>query len=179
MAKIKGYPLLNNVALLYFIVIVFVLNLGVFIYIKDNQSIFLIACSAIIVYLFNNNMIIVLLLSMLIVNSLIVINKLIGKKEGLENMSEDFESDEKKKESLENETQENFDETFEENFQEPNASSNATIAEVDSTCKNLTKQINLALNGIESESQKLSETNKDLNLINLNSKINEIKALTN
>ena len=63
MAKIKGYSLLNNVVFLYFIVIVFVLNLGIFIYIKDNQSIFLIACSAIIVYLFNHNMIIVLLLT--------------------------------------------------------------------------------------------------------------------
>ena len=87
MAKIKGYPILNNVTFLYFIVIVFVLNLGVFIYNKDNQSIFLIACTAIIVYLFNHNMIIVLVLSMLIVNSLIVINKLTSTKEGAQNRS--------------------------------------------------------------------------------------------
>ena len=93
MVKLKGYPLLNNITLLYFVFILAIINIGGFIYIKDNQSIFLFAVVSIIVYFFNSNMIIVLLSTMLIVNTLIFLNKLNGPSEGYEN-EEDEEKDE-------------------------------------------------------------------------------------
>ena len=101
MVKLKGYPLLNNIKLLYFIFILAIINIGGFIYIKDNQSIFLFAVISIIVYFFNTNMIIVLLSSMIIVNTLIVLNKLNGPIEGLENEEEEEEEEKKVKKELE------------------------------------------------------------------------------
>ena len=101
MVKLKGYPLLNNISLLYFIFILAIINIGGFIYIKDNQSIFLFAVVSIIVYFFNSNMIIVLLSTMLIVNTLIILNKLNGPSEGYENEEEEEkEEDSTIKESL-------------------------------------------------------------------------------
>ena len=100
MVKLKGYPLLNNITLLYFIFILAIINIGGFIYIKDNQSIFLFACVAIIIYFFNPNMIIVLLSTMIIVNMLIVLNRINGPSEGYKN-EDDEEKEEKKEEDEE------------------------------------------------------------------------------
>ena len=107
MVKLKGYPLLNNINLLYFIFILAIINVSGFIYIKDNQSIFLFAVISIIIYFFNKNMIIVLLSSMIIINTLIFLNKLSGPIEGLKN--EEDEEDEEK-EGLENEDDDDDDE---------------------------------------------------------------------
>ncbi len=163
MAKIKGYPLLNSVVFLYFIVIVFVLNLGVFIYIKDNQSIFLIACSALIVYLFNHNMIVVLLLSMLIVNSLIVINKLMGKKEGLENSTAESE---------------NVDGTPPPRDQGGELTS---ISSTNTTSTELTKKINTAIAGVKNSSEKLQKLDPalDIDLKEINEKLNALYKAAN
>ena len=102
MVKLKGYPLLNNINMLYFVFILAIINIGGFIYIKDNQSIFLFACISIIIYFFNNNMIIVLLSTMIIINILIFINKLNGPIEGYKNDEEEDPT----KESLINEDEE-------------------------------------------------------------------------
>jgi hypothetical protein len=101
MVKLKGYPLLNNIKLLYFIFILAIINVGGFIYIKDNQSIFLFGVISLIIYCFNSNMIIVLLSSMIIVNTLILLNRLNGPIEGYKN--EEEEEEEEEKEGLENE----------------------------------------------------------------------------
>jgi hypothetical protein len=164
MTKIKGYPLLNSVAVLYFIVIVFVLNLGVFIYIKDNQSIFLIACSAIIVYLFNHNMIVVLLLSMLIVNSLIFINKLMGKKEGLDNPTESSTPVVEKTEPAPDQGGEL-----------------TTIKDSNTICTELVKKINIAIAGIKNSSDKLQKLDPalDIDLKDINTKLNELYTIAN
>jgi len=100
MVKLKGYPLLNNITLLYFVFILAIINIGGFIYISDNQSIFLFAVVSIIVYFFNSNMIIVLLTTMLIVNTLIFLNKLNGPSEGYENKEEEEEEEDTVKEGL-------------------------------------------------------------------------------
>ena len=173
MAKIKGYSLLNSVAFLYFIVIVFVLNLGIFIYIKDNQSIFLIACSAIIVYLFNHNMIVVLLLSMLIVNSLIVINKLMGKKEGLKNPTTDEDS---AIEPMTNET--DIDGTPPPRDQ---GGELASIRSTNTTSTELTKKINTAIAGVKNSSDKLQKLDPtlDIDLKEINAKLNDLYAVAN
>lgn len=167
MAKIKGYSLLNNVVFLYFIVIVFVLNLGIFIYIKDNQSIFLIACSAIIVYLFNHNMIIVLLLSMVIVNSLIVINILMGKKEGLDNPVTTGPA-----------TNESEDGPPPPRDQ---GGELATIQSTNTTSTELTKKINTAIAGVKNSSEKLQNLDPtlDIDLKEINAKLNNLYAAAN
>jgi hypothetical protein len=108
MVKLKGYPLLNNIKLLYFIFILAIINIGGFMYIRDNQSIFLFAVISLIIYFFNKNMIVVLLSTMLIVNTLIFLNKLNGPMEGYTNKKEkeeekEEEEEENEKEGLENE----------------------------------------------------------------------------
>ena len=107
MVKLKGYPLLNNIKLLYFIFILAIINIGGFMYIQDNQSIFLFAVISLIIYFFNKNMIVVLLSTMLIVNTLIFLNKLNGPMEGYTNKKEKEEEKEEEekeeKEGLENE----------------------------------------------------------------------------
>jgi hypothetical protein len=183
MAKIKGYSLLNNVTFLYFIVIVFVVNLGIFMYNKDNQSIFLIACSALIVYVFNNNMIIVLLLSMLIVNSLIVINKLIGKKEGLEN-SNSTDASTSDSSAATSKTDANTIEG------EPtpvvltkNVDSNteSTIEDNSKADADLIKKINVAIAGVKSSSEKLQKLDPelDIDLKDINAKLNDLTSIMN
>jgi hypothetical protein len=109
MVKLKGHPLLNNIKLLYFIFILAIINVGGFIYIKDNQSIFLFAVISLIIYCFNSNMIIVLLSTMIIVNILIFLNKLNGPVEGLvnEEKEEEVEEEEEVKEGLVNEEEDN------------------------------------------------------------------------
>jgi hypothetical protein len=108
MVKLKGYPLLNNIKLLYFIFILAIINIGGFMYIRDNQSIFLFAVISLIIYFFNKNMIVVLLSTMIIVNTLIFLNKLNGPMEGYTNKKEkeeekEEEEEENEKEGLENE----------------------------------------------------------------------------
>jgi hypothetical protein len=115
MVKLKGYPLLNNIKLLYFIFILAIINVGGFIYIKDNQSIFLFAVISLIIYCFNSNMIIVLLSTMIIVNTLIFLNRLNGPIErgpieGYKNEDEEEEEEVKEeevKEGLVNEEEDN------------------------------------------------------------------------
>ena len=85
----KSISILNNVKFLYFIFLLTVLNLGYFLYNKDNQSIFLFAVLCLIVYLFNQNMIIVLLFSLISINVLGLINNL--NKEGFKEESESSE----------------------------------------------------------------------------------------
>jgi len=97
--------LLNNVKLLYVVFLLFIINLLYYVYNKDNQSIFLFASVALIVYVFNTNMIVVLLLSMFIVNLLIVINSF--NKEGLE----DKKKDDNTKDDKKNDKIEHFDES--------------------------------------------------------------------
>ena len=179
MAKIKGYSLLNSVTFLYFVVIVFVLNLGIFMYNKDNQSIFLIACSALIVYVFNHNMIIVLLLSMFIVNSLILINKVIGKKEGLENSSNESAGTSSTSQTDSNTIQ-----------GEPtpvvltkNVDANPEETTIESTSKadsDLIKKVNIAIAGVKSSSEKLQKLDPelDIDLKDINAKLNDLAALT-
>ena len=169
MAKIKGYSLLNNVLFLYFIVIVFVLNLGIFIYIKDNQSIFLIACSALIVYLFNHNMIVVLLLSMLIVNSLIIINNLMGKKEGLDNPMATAPT---------TTTAPDSDGTPPPRDQ---GGELATIQSTNTSSTELTKKINTAIAGVKNSSEKLQKLDPalDIDLKEINAKLNDLYAVAN
>lgn len=179
MAKIKGYSLLNNVLFLYFIVIVFVLNLGIFIYIKDNQSIFLIACSAIIVYLFNHNMIVVLLLSMLIVNSLIVINNLMGKKEGLDNPMDNVPANPM------NNVPANPMATAPDTDGPPpprdQGGELASIHSTNTTSTELIKKINTAITGVKNSSDKLQKLDPtlDIDLKEINAKLNDLYAIAN
>lgn len=98
MVKLKGYPLLNNINLLYFIFVLAIINVGGFICMKDNQSIFLFAVISLIIYFFNSNMIVVLLSTMIIVNTLIFLNKLNGPIEGLKNEEENEEEKEEEEE---------------------------------------------------------------------------------
>ena len=171
MAKIKGYSLLNNVLFLYFIVIVFVLNLGIFIYIKDNQSIFLIACSALIVYLFNHNMIVVLLLSMLIVNSLIIINNLMGKKEGFDNPMPTAPANPMATAPDSDGTPPPRDQGGE----------LATIQSTNTSSTELTKKINTAIAGVKNSSEKLQKLDPalDIDLKEINAKLNDLYAVAN
>ena len=90
--KFKSKNLLNNVKLLYLVFLLFIINLGVFIYNKDNQSIFLFTIMALIIYFFNKNMIIVLLGPMIFINSLLLINKINSKEGFKENFDEDFDN---------------------------------------------------------------------------------------
>ena len=90
--KFNSKNLLNNVKLLYLVFVLFIINLGVFIYHKDNQSIFLFTIMAIIIYFFNNNMIIVLLTPIIFINALLLINKLNSKEGFKENYEEDFDN---------------------------------------------------------------------------------------
>ncbi len=94
----KSKNLLNNINLLYLVFVLFIINLGIFIYNKDNQSIFLFSIMALIIYFFNQNMIIVLLSPMIFINALLLINQ-INSKEGFkenldvkENFDEDFDN---------------------------------------------------------------------------------------
>lgn len=82
MIKKHALTLLNNVKFLYFVFFLAILNLGYFVYNKDNESIFLFIVLCLVVYLFNNNMIIVLLFSMIVINVIILINLI--NKEGFE-----------------------------------------------------------------------------------------------
>ena len=154
MIKIKGYPLLNNVPFLYFIVFLFMFNLGIFIYIKDNQSIFLIAFSALLVYIFNNNMIIVLLLSMLIVNSLIVINILNSKKEGFE---EPIENENDKSISVGDPPEPNPGTDY-----STPSKPGTTLEGITNEDKALNKKINAAIGEIKNSSEKLNDKLKDM-----------------
>jgi len=73
MVKLKNtMSFLNNVKILYLLVVLSILNLGYFLYNKDNQSIFLFAVMCLIVYFFNHNMIVVLLFSLITINLLII-----------------------------------------------------------------------------------------------------------
>ena len=142
--------LLNNIKLLYLVFGLFIINLGVFIYNKDNQSIFLFAIFALIIYMFNNNMIIVLIIPIIFINILILLNKL--------NRTETF--------------QENFDEEFEElNDVSDNESDNEnTINEKGSEYNNENTQL------IQKIKQLVPAANKgnDIDIHKLNTVLNKV-----
>jgi hypothetical protein len=167
MVKLKGYPLLNNITLLYFIFILAIINIGGFIYIKDNQSIFLFACVAIIIYFFNPNMIIVLLTTMIIVNMLIVLNRINGPSEGYKN--EDDEEDEKKEEKKEENEEDTQSKSIKEslkNDKEPNEVNKLTdVNEV--LANEINEKIKKILPSIKTDTDTvpldLNEINKHIN----------------
>jgi len=68
----KYNSILNNKLILYLLFILTLVNLGYFIYVKDNYSILNFALIAILIYLFTKNMIIVLGLSIFIINLLVL-----------------------------------------------------------------------------------------------------------
>lgn len=102
--KIASKNLLNNIKILYLVFGLFIINLGVFMYNKDNQSIFLFAIMSLIVYCFNNNMIIVLLIPMIFINGLILINKINNKEGFKEDFEEDFDNNSESGDESDNET---------------------------------------------------------------------------
>jgi hypothetical protein len=170
MVKLKGYPLLNNIKLLYFIFILAIINIGGFIYIKDNQSIFLFAVISIIVYFFNTNMIIVLLSSMIIVNTLIFLNKLNGPIEGLEN-----EEDEKKElEGLKNEEEDDEKEgyTNDEEAKEDHIVGELSKIEDESGTTEIKKSIEKILPILKTNYNTLS-----LDINNINKEINKLTSI--
>jgi len=88
----KSKLLLNNIKLLYLVFVLFLINLGVFIYNRDNQSIFLFAVMALIIYFFNKNMIVVLIMPMIFINALLLINQINSKEGFTEKFDEDFDN---------------------------------------------------------------------------------------
>uniref|UniRef100_A0A6C0JK45 Uncharacterized protein n=1 Tax=viral metagenome TaxID=1070528 RepID=A0A6C0JK45_9ZZZZ len=88
----KSKQLLNNIKLLYLVFVLFLINLGVFIYNRDNQSIFLFAVMALIIYFFNKNMIVVLIMPMIFINALLLINQINSKEGFTEKFDEDFDN---------------------------------------------------------------------------------------
>ena len=187
MIKVKSNnKLLTNVTFLYFIFFVTIINLFGFMYNKDYESVFLFACTAIIIYLFNNNMIIVLVGSLLFVNMLILLNKLNGK-EGLENSesSEMNEENMKKEEMKEpNMTQEKFEnKNKNEEDSDIYTSINNVLNKLDSA-KNLkddtkdSTKLNNKLKEIK-KSDKICENSDNVYVLihELNTKINELSQL--
>jgi hypothetical protein len=185
MVKIKGYPILNNVSFLYFIFVLFIFNLGIFVYIKDNQSIFLIACSSLIVYLFNNNMIMVMLISMLIVNSLVVINILTNKtnntKEGIENAT-DTPSETTTTTTSDTATTETGTPPAANpgtDYSTPSNPGNTTITDCNKENAELIKKINTAISAVKSSADNLQKIDPelDIDLKDLNNKLNDLFAV--
>lgn len=171
MVKLKGYPLLNNIKLLYFIFILAIINIGGFIYIKDNQSIFLFAFVSIIIYFFNKNMIIVLLSSMIIVNTLIFLNKLNGPIEGLKNE----EDDDEEKEGLKNEEDDEDDKEGYTNDEEPkedHAVGELSKIEDDTNTNEIKKSIEKILPILKTNYNTLS-----LDINNINKEINKLTSI--
>ena len=167
MVKLKGYPLLNNIKLLYFIFILAIINIGGFIYIKDNQSIFLFAVISIIIYVFNQNMIIVLISSMIIVNTLIFLNILNGPIEGLEN-----EDEEKKElEGFEDDDDDDDDKEGYTNDDEPNTVGELSKIDDEGTNK-IKKSIETILPILKTNYNTLS-----LDINNINKEINKLTSV--
>jgi len=156
--KMKGYALLNNVAFLYFVFFVSLINLFGFMYNKDYQSVFLFSCTALIVYVFNNNMIVVLLISLIFVNLLIFLNRL----------------------NISTMNIEGFDEISETPKQDTNKE-----VDKDTPLTNITLgNILTTLGATEKESSKEKSSPKDINEDNkdaqiLNDKINKTKICEN
>ena len=172
MIKVKGYPLLNNIKLLYFIFILAIINIGGFIYIKDNQSIFLFAVISIIIYFFNKNMIIVLLSSMIIVNTLIFLNKLNGPIEGLKNEEDD---EDEEKEGLKNEEDEEDEKEGYTNDEEPkedHAVGELSKIENDTNTNEIKKSIEKILPILKTNYNTLS-----LDINNINKEINKLTSI--
>jgi len=167
MVKLKGYPLLNNIKLLYFIFILAIINIGGFIYIKDNQSIFLFAVISIIIYVFNQNMIIVLISSMIIVNTLIFLNILNGPIEGLEN-----EDEEKKElEGFEDDDDDDDEKEGYTNDDEPNTVGELSKIEDEGTNK-IKKSIETILPILKTNYNTLS-----LDINNINKELNKLTSV--
>jgi hypothetical protein len=178
MVKLKGYPLLNNINMLYFIFVLAIINVGGFIYIKDNQSIFLFAVISIIIYFFNKNMIIVLLSSMIIINTLIFLNTLSEPIEGLKN-KEDEEDEEK--EGLENEDDDDEKEGYknkkEEGLDNEEPKEEHTVGELskiddETGTKEIQKSIKKILPILKTNYNTLS-----LDINNINKEINKLTSI--
>jgi hypothetical protein len=154
--KMKGYALLNNVAFLYFVFFVSLINLFGFMYNEDYQSVFLFSCTALIVYVFNNNMIVVLLISLIFVNLLIFLNRL----------------------NISTVTIEGFDEVAETSKEEPKG------VDKDTPLTNITLGNILTTLGATENDSKEKNSPKDINEDNtdsqiLNDKINKSKLCDN
>lgn len=91
------HSLLNNVKILYLVVVLSHLLLLYLILDRDTQGIFLFSVTALIVYLLNNNMIIVLTIPTVLITILILIN---NNTEGLENKEEPKKETDTKKEAM-------------------------------------------------------------------------------
>jgi len=68
----KSNSLLNNKYILYLLFVLTLVNIGYFIYLKDNYSILNFCLIAILIYLFTKNMIIILGLTIFIINILVL-----------------------------------------------------------------------------------------------------------
>jgi len=172
MVKLKGYPILNNIKLLYFVFILAIINIGGIIYIKDNQSIFLFAVISVITFIFNQNMIIVLLTSMVIVNTLILLNKLNGRIEGFDDDEEGFE-DEDDKEGFEDEDddKEGF-ENDDEGFDEEHTVGNLSKIEDETGSNEIKKSIEKILPILKTNYNTLS-----LDINSINKEINKLTSI--
>jgi hypothetical protein len=153
--KLKGYSILNNIYFLYFVFFVALINLFGFMYNKDYQSVFLFACFALIIYLFNNNMIIVLLSTLIFVNLLIVLNTLNG------NTTEGLENEMPKNETEKNKTDEN-------DLKNKEVSKLDEYTNTIKTLGTIVKGINLN----DTKEKMISEDNTESN--NLKEKINKV-----
>jgi len=80
MKKLKGINLFKNIYILYFIFLISLLHAGWFLYHKNVESIIIFATSCLAIYLINKNMTFVLGLSIIIVDTLYILNT----KEGFE-----------------------------------------------------------------------------------------------
>ena len=83
----------KNIKLLYFIFFVSMIHIILFLYYNNSRCIILFTCVCLVTYLINKNMIFVLGVSLLLVDSLYLLN--LVKKEGFEDY-QDSESDENK-----------------------------------------------------------------------------------
>ena len=163
--KLKGYSILNNIYFLYFVFFVALINLFGFMYNKDYQSVFLFACFALIIYLFNSNMIIVLLSTLIFVNLLIVLNTLNGNTtEGLEN--EVPKNEVPKNEMPKNEMPKN--ETDDNNLKNKEVSKLDEYTNTIKTLGTIVKGLNLN----DTKEKMISEDNSESN--NLKEKINKV-----
>ena len=80
----KSNSLLNNKYILYLLFVLTLVNIGYFIYLKDNYSILNFCLIAILIYLFTKNMIIILGLTIFIINILVLARRT---NEGYKDMS--------------------------------------------------------------------------------------------
>ena len=172
--KMKGYKnICNNINLLYFIFLISILNIIWFVY-YNKRCILIFVCCCLAIYIINKNMIFVLGISLILVDSLYLLN--LVKKEGfvgdeiVENYENDVSNNSSKKK---NENDENFqnDENDEndENF-ENDASNNLLKTKGETKGENET--FTNIINGISDE-----ESDEETNYMHDKSIIKKMKQL--